>query len=101
MSETDKQAIEAIRLLRSNLIWSRDFDLIREPLANLLEILMQLPTHDLDEPIDALTRELTRLEPTDAYRDQLEAWVRKVEQSIQQVEAQNNRNIFQRIFRRF
>jgi hypothetical protein len=100
MSNTEQQVIEAIRLLRANLLWSKDFDLIREPLANLLELLMQLPTHQLDEAMDALTSEIIRQEPSEALSDELERWVRSVERSIQKVDAANNQNIFQKIFRR-
>ncbi len=101
MNNTEQQVTEAIRLLRANLLWSKDFDLIREPLAHLLELAMQLPTHQLDEALHTLSSEIIRQDPSEAFGDELERWVRSVERSIQKVDAANNANIFQKIFRRF
>jgi hypothetical protein len=101
MSDTDQRVIEAVRLLRSDLIWSADFEQIREPLADLLDLVMQLPTHQLDDALDALTSKVISLEPVNVYTNELEQWIRTVERSMQKVDQQNSKeNIFQKIFRR-
>ena len=77
----DAQIREAVALLRDDgLVWSPDFESIRLPLADLLEAIGRLPTHQLDDALDGLFIRLLCIEPDDkpAGEDALEAWIRSV-----------------------
>ena len=73
----EQELREAVALLRDeNLVWSEDFEVIREPLAGLLAKIAQLPTHQLDDELDAFLRPLLRFEPEPSTpADPLEAWI--------------------------
>jgi len=46
---------EAVALLRdTQLEWSDDFEAVRAPLADLLVQVSELPTHQLDDAVDAV-----------------------------------------------
>lgn len=70
---------EAVALLRDEqLVWSEDFEVIRVPLAGLLAKIAQLPTHQLDEELDAFLRPLLSFEhEVTEPNDPLESWVQK------------------------
>jgi len=70
----DNELRAAISLLRSDLIWSDDFESIRLPLANLLETLRRTPSRQFD---DTLAELCTALEGGNvpATRDPMELWV--------------------------
>ena len=44
----------AVDLLRSDLVWSDDFDSLRDSLANLLELISMLPASQVDKLEPAL-----------------------------------------------
>jgi hypothetical protein len=68
---------QALRLLKDDtLVWSADFEAVRRPLADLLTLLEQSPSHQFDEPLEGILRGLS----TPARTDALEAWL---EQSLQ------------------
>lgn len=48
---------EAIKLLRSDLVWSKEFDAVRKPLADVLEVVSKLPPKQL-EKFDESLKEL-------------------------------------------
>ncbi len=51
----DLRITDALRLLQDeDLIWSDDFEAIRKPLAALLRVIEQLPTHQLDDAVEQL-----------------------------------------------
>jgi len=69
----DNELRAAIGLLRSDLIWSDDFESIRKPLADLLEAIRRTPTKQFD---DHLVELLRALEGGDVpARDPMELWV--------------------------
>ena len=77
----DAQIRESVALLRDDgLVWSPDFETIRLPLADLLEAIGRLPTHQLDDALDGLMIRLLCIEPDENERgdDPLEAWIRSV-----------------------
>lgn len=50
----------AVNLLRDpNLVWSQDLESIREPLADLLDLIGQLPRTFIDEPAQRIAQALT------------------------------------------
>ena len=70
----DNELRAAIALLRSDLVWSDDFESIREPLADLLEALRRVPTKQFD---DYLVELISALEGRNVppARDPMELWV--------------------------
>lgn len=81
----DAQIREAVALLRDDgLVWSPDFETIRLALADLLDAIGRLPTHQLDDQLDELMSRLLRVEPDlkDEEVDALEAWIRSVAKSF-------------------
>jgi hypothetical protein len=63
---------QAVRLLRDeSLVWSADFEAVRRPLADLLTLLEQSPSHLFDEAVEGILRGLGAPARTDA----LEAWL--------------------------
>jgi len=74
MNET--RVREAVALLRDkHLEWSDDFESIRVPLANLLERIAPLLTHQFDEPVEELVSSLLN-EPHEVTElDALEQWI--------------------------
>lgn len=65
---------DALRLLRDkNLVWSDDFEAIREQLIQLLVLIDQSGSHVFDEPLDELISALTSPEPS--VPEPFEKWV--------------------------
>lgn len=57
----DKEIKQAIKLLQDkNLVWSSDFETIRENLASLMQKIFELEYHQLEPEIGDLALNLTR-----------------------------------------
>jgi hypothetical protein len=80
-----------VRLLSDeHLVWSKDFDAVRLPLARLLARVEQLPSHALDEEVEAL---LDALQPP-VPADSLEAWLTQNASAIGAPAAEALRRMF-------
>jgi hypothetical protein len=67
---------QAIALLRDEtLVHSEDFELIRLPLASLLERLAQTPSHQFDDEIADLVHPILTGETAVKISEPLEAWI--------------------------
>jgi hypothetical protein len=65
-----KEIDELIKILKDNeLVWSHDFDAIREPLAKLLEKIAQLDTHQFDDNVSELATSLLSSNPVSSAQD--------------------------------
>ena len=69
---------QGIALLRDEqLVWSEDLELLRLPLADLLDKINQLPTHQLDEELEVLLGVLLRPDLVEGrVPEPLERWMR-------------------------
>lgn len=70
---------QALKLLRDdNLVWADEFEAIRHPLADLLDHVGQLPTHQFDEFVDELVISLLSEHPHSTHvstTDPVERWM--------------------------
>lgn len=74
---------EAVALLRDeHLVWSEDMEVIRRPLADLLEKIGHHPMSDFHEQVDDLLFPLLGYERTSAPRDPLEAWMNDAQRHL-------------------
>jgi hypothetical protein len=65
---------QALRLLRDeSLVWSADFEAVRQPLADLLTLLEQTPSHQFDEAVSAIVERLET--PSATVSDPMESWL--------------------------
>jgi hypothetical protein len=65
-----KEIDELIKILKNNeLVWSNDFETIRQPLAKLLETIAQLDTHQFDENVSELASNLLLDNPVSSAQD--------------------------------
>lgn len=59
---------EALKLLKDDhLVWSEDFESVREPLAKLLTLIDQSPTHQFDDAVDEIVRNLSAPSKPDGF----------------------------------
>lgn len=65
---------QLINLLRYDTSWSDDIDLIRIPLADLIERIEQTGSHQFDDAIDEITVSLLTKRSQGGIQDPLEAW---------------------------
>lgn len=68
---------EVIQALRSN--QPLDLNAIREPLADLFKLLEQSPTHQFDDPLEAI---VGLLKPVSAVTDPMQAWVEDTQRQL-------------------
>lgn len=68
---------QAVALLRDNtLVWSSDMEAIRLELADLMEAVGRLPTHQLDDQMDELVFKVLGQDlQSVTSNDPLEAWI--------------------------
>lgn len=93
---------QSVALLRdNNLVWSEDFETLRQPLADLLDKIRQLPTHSLDDELDELAAALTGAHVPDPRLDALEAWIEKAARVLEPDPGTNTRAaLLGRLFKR-
>ena len=67
---------DTIKLLKDdNLVWSGDFEIVRKPLAKMLEKIEQIDTHQFDDEIFEICSSLDAGPSLDGPDDPLESWI--------------------------